>query len=446
MGLRFLILTTLQAVFCLSAWAQSELPVLIEPPPPATGSENVAEPAEPPPADVAKPFTEQRPETSKLASATVWYKPFYFAQAMSNHASVTLFGKTTPGRFISIDKTQVITENPDMMAGFADLAKNDSFSATADVEGNFQLSLTLPMGLTQIPVAVKSEDGDETYVIGLQIDKKKVAMNVPTLPDQPSIAKLRADLLAYTKRKMGLVPPLGETMAGVYIYAGAGISAHEISQTLNSNTELKFSRMNYPALVLRATMNNKTWNFTFDYRRQEGKVGAVSAPFTATSKTYPWTTMLLESGFNIRNAYFGEKMRVTALGGLQQHQLPFFQVLRGNEISNQTLNFTTLSLGAMLTSRLSKKYIFETYLHLQQPLGVSTLGSGRNETTPKFAFDGSVGIIKQLRKGNRYIGYFWSGQWQEFSFTYPNTLDNSVNNGQEKLFYSNLDVRYIWRF
>jgi hypothetical protein len=377
--------------------------------------------------------------------SVTWFQPFHFSPPFANYTKVVIYGKTSPGATLSINKESVVTENPEFVEKFAKLAKGDILQSAADQGGYFQMSLSLPQGLVQIPIVVTAEDKSMTYVISLQIEKGKVTASVPISKDEPEVAEWRDAAKKFAEKKYGLGLPLANKLSGLWASLGVGINYQSLSQTLSGGTELKFQNINLPSVGVRMTWNQPRWLANFDYKYQPGTVSQVSAPFTASSSSYAWTSLTAEGGYNLRNDYFGERSRFTLLAGCQFHQMPFFRVNFGNTIDERTLSLTTLSVGPMFVLEMGPKYLFEVYMHYQQHLSASILDESNFSVTTKFAFDGSIGVLRKFNEKHN-LGLFWLGQWHRYDFTYRDVVTQLDNQGQQNLFYSNLDLRYIWHF
>lgn len=374
-----------------------------------------------------------------------WYQPFHFSPPMANYSRVVLFGRSSAGVTVSIDKNLVVTENPAVMDTFAELQKSDVLQTTADSGRYFQLSLTLPQGLVQIPINFIKDERTVTYVISLQVGKDKLSISVPTIKDDRTIEESRLKLKKFVQKKYGLGLPYAQVLEGLWLSAGLGASFQIISQTLGSDTNLKFKSIDAPSANVRATWNKTRWLANFNYLYQPGKVSKVSSPFTLRNSSYVWSTFNVEGGYNWRNEYFGERSRFTWLLGIQQHQIPSFRVNFGNEIQNQSLNVTNLSFGPMFALELDKNYMLEVFMHYQHNISASTYGGGSFSADPKLSFDGSVGVMRKIGKKN-FIGAFWFGQWHRYDISFVNTVDQQQTTGTESLFYSSLDLRWVHRF
>ncbi|MGZ3723253.1 MAG: hypothetical protein ACXVA9_10000 [Bdellovibrionales bacterium] len=374
-----------------------------------------------------------------------WYQPFHFSPPLANHSSVVLYGHTEKGVSVSIDKSLVITGNPALMESFAGLQKSDELQATSDDRGYFQLSITLPQGLVQIPVSFLYEEKTVTYVISLQVEKNKISISVPTVKDDTYMAETRDKLRKFVQKKYGLGLPLASNLKGLWLSFGLGVSYQILSQNLNQDTALSFTSSEFPSINARATWNQPKWLANFNYVYQPGKVSKVSAPFTLSNSKYTWSSYTFEGGYNWLNDYFGERSRFTWLLGLQQHQMPFFQINYGNEIANQTLNLNTLSFGPMFTLEMGKKFLLEVVMRYQQNLFASHVGTQDIHVTPKMAFDGSLGTLYKMNERD-FLGLFWFGQWHRYDVKFRNQVDQIENTSSQNLFYSSMDLRYIRRF
>jgi hypothetical protein len=393
-------------------------------------------------------FFAALPSLAQTPSLTInWYKPFSFSPPLKNHTTVTLYGKAEAGYSITVDHAAIVAEDPSLLASISQLVKGDILNAVPDAGGYFQLSMTLPRGLVQVPIKILAPSGSETvYVVSLQVEKDKVTASLPIKPDEPTVADWRQEIKQFVEKKYGLGVVLAKQLKGLWLSIAGGFNYQSHSQTLGSSTTLGFQSLDFPSLGIKASQVGEKWIFSGEYKYQPGKVSKVSSPFTMSDREFEWSSFTLEGGRNWKNDFFGPRSRFTYLFGLQHHQLPFFQIQTGNEVEIKTLVMTNLSMGAMFTFELNKRTWFESFMRYQVPYSAGLLAtSSQVSVDPKFAFDGSLGILFERRK-NQYVGIYWLGQWHSYSFTSKDAVDLTETKGSQSLFYSNIDLRYIWRF
>lgn len=373
----------------------------------------------------------------------VWYKPFYYAVPASNSLSVTLFGKTNPKTSVAVDLSQVVTANP---ANDAQPSAAKMATTISNQSGEFKLSLELPKGYVQLPVEVTADNAEKAiYILTLEVADEKLNISVKTEEDTPRIADWRKREQDFIELQYGLGLPMNDQLKGLWISGALGINYQTYSQSLSGNTQLSFNSLSSPSLGLHATYAESKWLVNLSYARTPGKVGSATPPFTIDQTNYVWTTTKFEYGLNSQQQTYREKARLTYLIGLQQHLEPSFTPTFGNLINQQSVQLTNLSLGSQIWAKVSNTMLLDFGLHYQYPLEVRAVSRNGFKISPQYFFDGSIGLYRELTK-NRYLGLVWFGQWHRYRFSYNSDINGTSWTGDQNLFYTNLDLRFVSHF
>jgi hypothetical protein len=85
-------------------------------------------------------------------------------------------------------------------------------------------------------------------------------------------------------------------------------------------------------------------------------------------------------------------------------------------------------------------------MRYQFPLSTQSDGASQFDISPRFAFDGSVGLSYNLTPRTR-LGMFWYGQWHEYEFkNAPDAFSGDKISGDQSLFFSNWEFRMGFEF
>ena len=316
----------------------------------------------------------------------------------------------------------------------------------ADSDGYFELVLDLPFMTAQLPVAVTPKGGEaKTYQINLSVTEEEVRMT--------NRAGLRSS--PFTDKRWG-------------IWGGMGVNFVLYGQHASyfANGEpLDWTTIEGPSVFLKGQWNiNDQWRTHLTFNMSPGSATSKDNPgpqdiSVEGNSSYQWLIFAPEATWFPRKARFLVSNKYPSkLGvhfGLQQHMVPF--VARSSTTSQaateiKTNSLTMVTAGAQYLVDFSKKWSFETFMRYQYP----AIAGSTFDLTPKFAFDGSLGLIrrtaKRTGKGYWRYGVFWYGQWHRYDATHEDAY-NAVNDVANKevtvdttLFFSNLEFRVGYEF
>jgi len=234
-----------------------------------------------------------------------------------------------------------------------------------------------------------------------------------------------------------------------YIWMGLGTNFLSLTQTDTDGSDLNFQSTPKTSHFLKVGgfVSKDLPGMELSYKYSPGSVSS-STEVSVINGQYSWETLSAETLFVIREDSFDPAKldkTLTARLGVQQHFTPYFATqpsgsveVRRNSITNASLGFE-LILGAKHTVR------YEFLGRYQYPIASAGGGGNTFSVSPKFAFDGSVGIAGRLSK-NLFLGAYWYGQWNQYSFSYYDKANSISNSGRESLFYTNFELRLGYVF
>lgn len=396
-----------------------------------------AEPKETPanePSEEATPPKRKERAQKKRGKAKVrvdWYQPELGLSDKKNFANISLLGRTRPRTKVRIagDFVVILTRKGDVRTMKVESVFNQQY-ALADSRGIFEMTLSLPTMTAQIPVEVEYPTGEtRKYQINLDVGKEDVKMTNANTKGSP-----------YARRTWGL-------------WGGFGFNFLKYEQTTTIPSEVTFQSFAGPSIYAKVARSlTKEWAMQLTYNKSPGKTQSSSA-IQVTEGSYDWTFYTSEFTYfkqNWKSRYKNYLTQFGAQAGLQYHIVPF--IIRSSTedptvASVETNTVLMAALGGTWLIHYDRYWLFETFVRYQHPLS-----SGSTfDITPKFAFDGSVGIIYKWKPDIRG-GLFWYGQWHDYDFSGYNDKylkangDSSAITGNQSLFFSNLEFRVGWEF
>ena len=371
-----------------------------------------------------------------------WYQPFHFVPVGTNRAQVVLFGKTKPGLTISVDMSQVVSAN----AVEATSDKGAQIETTAsDSSGFFQMTLSLPMGIVQVPVNVAaSAEEQSTFVLPFQVSLSETNLMIPASKDESAITDWREKARIQFEARYGAADVLIDRLRGNWLNVGLGYNYQLVELNTTGGTKIKSSSPAEIGGSLGATRITNSWMYRGSYVIAPGSIKNLQAGVSATKSDYIWHTISAEGGYNLNLKNWRQKVHISLLGGLERQSVPHFSQPSPNVLESQTVQILSLSAGAAAFVALDQKWTLEGFLRLQQPI-MDSSSESRLDVKAKTGFDGSIGALWQYKE-KRYWGVAWFGQWLNYNFSYHDVATQTSQTGKESLFYTNLEVRHIWKF
>lgn len=234
-----------------------------------------------------------------------------------------------------------------------------------------------------------------------------------------------------------------------YFWLGFGANFISSAQTDIDGTDLSFQSTPSASQFLKVGgfVSKNLPGLEFSYKHSPGSV-ASSSDVTVVNGQYHWETFSSESLFLLREDEFDSSKldkTLTARLGIQHHFIPYFSTAPSGTVDVRRNSVTNASFGVELILGAKHKVRYEFLGRYQYPIAAAGGGGNTFSVTPKFAFDGSVGIASHLTK-NIFMGAYWYGQWNQYSFTYYNKVNSTSNLGRQSLFYTNFELRLGYIF
>lgn len=369
------------------------------------------------------------PEAVSRKVAVRWYQPEVVdtEESRPDRTRVIVSGQTEPGAIVSIEqKTFPVFFGEKLRYMKTKAALKSPGKVQANSQGYFEFELNFPQALVQLPIAVRSEKDSAlgNYQLNMKIERK--------------VAK------AQTKEDLE-VAPLQKSAFNMWMGAGYNFLRYQQSSP-DIGSDLSFESLQGPSYLLQGGFEvSGQWDVNVSIKSSPGAVQS-SDTLTIDKGKYSWMIYALEA------AYFPESWRTTIfklptnLGtrfGIQYHQVPFLE-RTGVSSTDLTIGTNTLTMftgGVQANTKLSRRWTSEVFLRYQYPLATGSLFS----IQPKFAFDGSMGIMRRF-SGRWRLGGFWYGQWHEYNYnSHDAYLDKNIG-GSQTLFFSNIELRLGYEF
>lgn len=223
-----------------------------------------------------------------------------------------------------------------------------------------------------------------------------------------------------------------------WIWAGAGVNFTSYSQTIPGISAVNFGRIKSLSQVLRAGFFfGDRYGLDLGYKMTPGKAESGST-ITVRHEDYQWKTLSAEAIYRPRGSEGKSRSEWLWRVGAQQHEMPFIVPLAADNVEISTNSMTALSAGIEYRKLTEKNIRLETMIRYQHPVASASGFGSSFRLSPQFTFDGSVGAAYAV-KPNLFLGIYWYGQYHSYKFDYT---DNSISfSGNQKLFYSNFDLR-----
>jgi hypothetical protein len=234
------------------------------------------------------------------------------------------------------------------------------------------------------------------------------------------------------------------------VWGGVGANFLRYDQSIQNNgSGVGFQSFTGPSLFAKLNRSiNRDWAAQASINYSPGETSSSSA-VKVEDGNYAWTFLSSELTYFPPHWKFSKKRKfLTELGiqgGIQYHNVPF--VARSSAIDStvtavESNNIIMMTAGATAIFHYGRYWLLETFFRYQYPLQAGRL----YDIEQKFAFDGSVGVIYKWKPDWR-LGGFWYGQWHKYDFSNaPDRFSGSKINGEQDLFFSNLEFRIGYEF
>jgi len=228
-----------------------------------------------------------------------------------------------------------------------------------------------------------------------------------------------------------------------WIWAGLGMNYVDYAQTVSSLSDVSYQVVKGPSYFLRAgRFFNNSWGFDLSFKDSPGVVTGGES-ISVSNGDYHWRTITAE----VLKVIFDDKFKIFNLSnfmnlrlGVQQHYMPFIVIQNSTSAQVRQNSLTMASLGFDYVLNKRKKLSYEIQGRYQYPVAAKASDSNTYAVSPKFAFDGSLGLIYKFTDALN-LGTYWYGQWHTYDFTYFDSVGNTTNTGSQSFFYSNAELR-----
>jgi hypothetical protein len=364
-----------------------------------------------------------------------FYKP-EAAKGTGKAARVNFSGRTRPGATVSVagDRIPLIGEGGKVRY----MRPKKKFSTRADEDGFFKMQLELPAALIQLPIEIRTAEGQtQVFQLNLMIKKEDVQMQT------------KQDLIR---------SPLFKEKYGVWLGAGYNFLIYD-QQIGAIPSNFSYSSFEGPALYARFNYRpHDRWLTYLEYKDSPGFVKSTSEALSIAGGNYHWQIFSLEANYTPgpwRRFEYDPWGLISRLStkkhwgegairfGYQRHIVPVLNRINFDpQISTMEKNsLDVLAVGAQLTLLSAGQWAYELFMKYQLPFN----SGGTFDVQPIYGIDGSVGAFYRAKSRWRY-GLFWYGQLQRYKFKGLNDAGQGAVDGQQFLFFSNAEFRlgYEW--
>ncbi|NQZ00994.1 MAG: hypothetical protein HRT45_10060 [Bdellovibrionales bacterium] len=365
-----------------------------------------------------------------------WYLPEIGQTKRKRRTRVIIPGKTEPGARLFVNSKAIIVVSKAKKVGYLPTKKSIAKRRVvkADKNGLFALELDLPNYDVQLPIGVVPPGGRKVtrrYQLNLSVERERVRYtNLKVVSKSP----------AYTK-KIGL-------------WFGTGFNYLRYNQTSSTiGSDLLFQTFKGPSYFGKGWLwLSETWDISGTAKMSPGNTSS-SDSITVTQGDYEWYIFATEATYYPENLRFemfqNYKAQLAFRFGVQYHLVPFIARSADSQTTAEIVQneITMATAGFKFLIREQSRLTYEIFMRYQYPVSSGDVF----EITPKFAFDGSLGIVYDYGKNWR-AGLFWYGQWHEYDFVHrdayreANGIEPFDIEGSQSLFFSNIEIRGGYEF
>lgn len=234
-----------------------------------------------------------------------------------------------------------------------------------------------------------------------------------------------------------------ESLKRVWLTLGTGVSFSSLTQDVPGASELNVGKITAPFVLLElGAWLSKVFGLELSYQSLPGKV--LSSQSLAVSKEdYTWKTMTAE--VNYRMNYLSADSEWFFKVGVQQQEIPFLYAQNASEISLYENNLTNASAGLQYRRSLGGRLLLDSTLRYQYPIAAASVAGAMFNIKSSLILDGDVGAVYSLTK-NLSVGGYWSVQYLSYRYQFSESSSSPVQNGDQTLIQSNLNLRLRWEF
>jgi hypothetical protein len=225
-----------------------------------------------------------------------------------------------------------------------------------------------------------------------------------------------------------------------------GMNYVDFAQNGSEAKNLAYSSVAGPSCSLSGGVEGQKLGLEALYASYPGQISSSTAQVDHSN--YNWTTQSLEGTYRWGMSplfSWGHSARFGWRAGLQRHQLPYVQTTSATTAAVRMTDVWLGTLGVDYATQLSEKWRSSMLFRYQMPFKQDSQASDNLTFSQRFAFDGSLGF-SYLMTPSTGFGLYWYGQWQEYRYEMTNEATASTDNGNNKYFFSNMELRLEYGF
>lgn len=221
---------------------------------------------------------------------------------------------------------------------------------------------------------------------------------------------------------------------------GSGVNYLEFKQRGNETRVLDYATLKPLSYSLRFGMDFLNGvGFEVSHSSHPGVLKSGSAQIV--NPDFEWNTQSVEGFYGFSPSWFNRSVdHFNFRVGFQRHTLPYIQLTTPVVAEVREQEVWQTSLGLDYSWLMAGRFRPQVLLRYQLPVRQGKVAEDNFNSQLNFAFDGSVGVNYLLNSRWR-LGAFWYGAWQEYNYSMQNEATNSMDEGQSKYFFSNLELR-----
>ncbi|MBT4761508.1 MAG: hypothetical protein HOO06_07420 [Bdellovibrionaceae bacterium] len=320
--------------------------------------------------------------------------------------------------------------------------KNKLFQARSDVNGYFELFVTVPQGMIQIPVNLKSKtQGEQRMLISYEVHENLVVM----LADgkvNPSF-----EGLSY----------YGQRNWSFNIGLNLGVDIQVYGQTIDgSSTEVSFTDTQGPSIGLNLDYIYKNFRASIIYMKADNLLDAIEGSLSVPDKNFPWNSVGFESGYNLsphlsRMVLMESKVELHGLIAFEMMETPFLTLSPSELVSIYGVRSDYVKLGLLTRIQPSNQLEYDFKFYIRQPLSHSIykLSSSVDNHTlkmpAKMGFELYGGLNYYISKSFYYGGNV-NVKLNNSDYSYSNPGGTLTHDGERNYFDTQVNMMVGYKY
>lgn len=360
-----------------------------------------------------------------------WYRPDYTSEKRDGQRGVVFSGKTKPGAQVLLGRPRITRYLEGQGVEYLDITKDlvGNLPSRADRFGLFYFEIYLEEGTYQLPVVIRDPRRPKDvnrYQISFHVEADRIRMG----DDEEH------DSLAFS-------PFLKK---GNRLSVGYGANYLNYQQQIPSiERNIHFSSVKGPAFFLDYWHRfNPRWELAASYKSAPGSTTS-GEDLVVRQGDYTWDIGTVDFLYFPERLFFEKprsyRLRLGARVGAQYHGVPFLRAAStDSEVEVVTNPTTMVALGLQAEYETSPEWKYEAFVRYQHPLSIGDVF----EATSSSSMDWSLGFQHNFPNYIWALGIYWYGQFQSYQFLIEE--QHEIVAGEQKLFFSNLEIRLQYNF